>query len=171
MNNDPSTLLLVEDNDDDVFIFSRAYKQAQLTFGVQIARDGQEAIDYLTGAGKFADRAAHPQPFLVLLDLKLPLRHGLEVLEAMRARPELAGVFVVVLTSSAEQRDIARAHELGARSYLVKPPRAKTLQAVIEAARAGCLDNSIPWPKIEGDMFEDLAAAGERAQGSSQPVG
>jgi CheY-like chemotaxis protein len=131
MSADAQTLLLVEDNDDDVFIFRRAYKQTQLTHPVQVVTDGQEAVDYLTGEGPFQDRAKFPLPFLVLLDLKLPLRHGFEVLQAIRLQPVIASLPVVVLTSSAEQRDIQRAGELGAQAFLVKPPSSQVLAETV----------------------------------------
>lgn len=152
---DTQTILLAEDNEDDIFIFGRAYKQARVRNPVQFARDGEEVVQYLAGAGRFADRAAFPVPHLLLLDLKLPLRNGLEVLSWIRERPDLAGLSVVVLTSSAEQRDLATARKLGARHYLVKPPRAKTLGELLAAFRAewesgGVVRNV---PSLEGDLF------------------
>lgn len=165
MNVDGQTLLLVEDNEDDVFIFQRAYKQAQITHPVQVARDGEEASDYLFGEGVYADRTRYPLPFMVLLDLKLPFMSGLELLEALRANPALADLCVVVLTSSAEERDVNRAHELGAYAYLVKPPSAQTLAQVMAAVRArlgGAAASEIP--KIAGDRFDnsELIERGER---------
>ena len=135
MSVENEVILLVEDNEDDVFIFRRAYKQAGLPYPLQVAGDGQEALDYLQGMDRFADRTAYPLPFLVLLDLKLPFKNGLEVLQIVRHRPELAGLCVVVLTSSAEQRDLVRARELGAHAYLVKPPAPSVLVAAIESVR------------------------------------
>lgn len=154
MTTHPYTILLVEDNDDDVFIFKRAYKQAQLTHQVQVVTDGQEALDYLEGKGAFADREKYPLPFLVLLDLKLPLKHGLEVLQTIRQHPRLSGLCVVVLTSSAEARDILRAQELGAQAFLVKPPAGPTLAAAVAAAGAKNDPAGAARLKIPGDMFE-----------------
>lgn len=156
------TILLAEDNEDDVFIFNRAYKQAGAPFPVNVVHDGQELTDYLLGAGRFGDRSAYPLPFLLLLDLKLPLRHGLEVLEWMRSRPELAGIIVVTLTSSAEQRDLASARALGARYYLVKPPRAQTLAdlfAIFQSEREGTTPASTA---LEGNLFQTAAANNQR---------
>lgn len=152
MNPTSETLLLVEDNEDDVFIFRRAFRQAQLPHLLQVVTDGQEASDYLLGQGDFADRTRFPLPFLVLLDLKLPLKHGLEVLHLIRAEPALRDLPVIVLTSSAEERDVQRARELGARAYLVKPPASATLRNAIEAVeqrRAG-----LPARQIPGDLLE-----------------
>src|SRR5687767_12728790 len=118
MNPERRTILLMEDNEDDVFIFQRAYRNTGLPYAVHVARDGQEALDYLHGQGAYADRAQFPAPFLVLLDLKVPLKPGLDVLQAIRSNPALEHLSVVVLTSSAEARDIQRARELGAQAFL-----------------------------------------------------
>jgi CheY-like chemotaxis protein len=135
--NRTAPLLLVEDNEDDVFIFQRAFRRAGLAHPLHTAADGQEAIDYLAGAGKFTDRALHPLPALIFLDLKLPRRSGHDVLAWIAAQPELPSVPVVVLTSSAELRDLKRSRELGALHYLVKPPTAEALAEIVEAHRAG----------------------------------
>ena len=160
--NSPSphpTLLLVEDNEDDVFIFRRALARAALGNDVQVVTDGQDAIDYLAGAGPFAERARFPLPYLVLLDLKLPRRSGLEVLEWVRGQPELAHIPVIVLTSSAEARDIQRTRELGALHYLVKPPHPDLLADLIQTHRSGfgavaATDGARP----TGDLYSDRLA-------------
>jgi CheY-like chemotaxis protein len=139
------TLLLVEDSADDQFIMNRALKTAGVTNPVQIVEDGEEAVDYLSGTGKFADRAQYPLPALVFLDLKLPMRSGIEVLRWMRSRPELQGIVVVVLTSSDSPADIAEAYRTGANSYLVKPPTADDLIAMAK---------SFKWYWLEYNRFE-----------------
>ncbi|MFC5462792.1 response regulator [Massilia niabensis] len=116
-----AVLLLVEDNPDDVLLVRRALRKAALAVSMQEVRDGDEAVAYLEGSGGFADRARHPLPALILLDLKLPRRSGLEVLRWIRSRPALATTPVVVLTSSGEDEDIQNAYALGANSYLQKP--------------------------------------------------
>ena len=164
------TILLVEDNEDDVFIFQRAYRRAQLSHPLQIVNDGQEAFDYFAGDGRFADRTQFPLPFLVFLDLKLPLKHGFEVLQAIRALPVSNSLGVVVLTSSAEQRDIARALELGAEAYLVKPPSPAMLVDAVAAIRqrmsrgadGQCL-------AIPGDLFDGAGRDGARASPAPPP--
>lgn len=115
------TVLIVEDDPNDVLLLQRAFSKVSVPHDLRIARDGEEALDYLEGAGPYADRAAHPLPCLVLLDLKLPRRSGLEVLEGIRRTPALSGLPVIILTSSREESDIQRAYERGANSYLVKP--------------------------------------------------
>lgn len=117
----PETILLVEDNPDDVLLIKRAFKKAGLPHSLQIASHGEEAVDYLAGDGGYADREKHPFPALLLLDLQLPRRSGHEVLEWLRAQEDLRRLPVVVLTSSREPTDINRAYDLGANSYLVKP--------------------------------------------------
>jgi CheY-like chemotaxis protein len=114
-------ILLVEDNPDDVLLARRALKKAALAVSMSVVADGDEAVAYLDGSGPFGERACHPLPALVLLDLKLPKRPGLEVLRWIRSRPELATTPVVVLTSSSEDEDIQKAYALGANSYLQKP--------------------------------------------------
>src|ERR1700759_4051699 len=99
-------ILLVEDDDNDVFFFQRAVKKTEWNCRLQIARDGDQAIEYLSSDGSFSDRNAHPLPSLVLLDLNLPHKHGLEVLRWIRASAMDTAVPVVILTSSIAERDI-----------------------------------------------------------------
>jgi CheY-like chemotaxis protein len=100
---------------------TRAFRKAGLPNPVRVLRDGDAAVAYLAGDGEYADRAAHPLPAFVLLDLKLPRRSGLEVLAWLKGRPGLRRLPVAVLTASRESPDVARAYDLGANSYLVKP--------------------------------------------------
>lgn len=116
-----NTILLVEDNLDDVALFKRAMLKAALAYPLQVVGDGEAAIAYLSGDGRYADRVSHPLPRLVLLDLKLPRKSGHEVLEWLRSQPELRRTPVVVLTTSREIIDINRAYDHCANSYLVKP--------------------------------------------------
>lgn len=130
---DRNLILLVEDNPDDVLLIQRAFRRAGAGARLQLAGDGDAAVDYLGGHGAFADRGAHPLPRLVLLDLKLPRRSGLEVLQWVRGQPPLMGLPVVVLTSSGEGADVQQAYALGANSYLVKPVEFDALQAMARA--------------------------------------
>lgn len=114
-------ILLVEDDPNDVLLIQRAFQKANLGGVLKVVQNGEEAINYLTGVGAFADRQTHPLPFLLLLDLKMPRMDGFEVLEWIRAEPRFKRLLVVVLTSSNVQKDVDRAYELGANSYLVKP--------------------------------------------------
>lgn len=114
-------ILLVEDNPDDVLLVRRAVKKAALELAMPVVRDGDEAVNYLDGTNDFADRQRYPLPSLILLDLKLPKRPGLDVLRWIRAQPALSGTPVVVLTSSTEEEDLQTAYARGANSYLQKP--------------------------------------------------
>ena len=114
-------IVLVEDNEDDIFFMRRALKGAGITAPVQVLTDGQQACDFLTGAAPGGAASSAP-PGVVFLDLKLPYCTGFEVLEAMRRQGTLENTQVVILTSSPEERDRRRARELGAAAYLVKPP-------------------------------------------------
>ena len=115
------TILLAEDNSTDALMVQRAFKKAHLMNPVQVVDDGDKAVAYLGGQGVYADREKYPLPVLLLLDLKLPRRSGLEVLEWLRQQEGLKRLPVIVLTSSKESADVNRAYDLGANSYLVKP--------------------------------------------------
>lgn len=121
MSGSGTAILLVEDDDNDVLLIRRAFTQAGLHHPIQVVRDGDAAVAYLSGDGRYADRSAYPMPGLMLLDLKLPRRTGLEVLAWARREDALRRLPIVVLTSSRELADVNRAYELGANSYLVKP--------------------------------------------------
>ncbi len=137
----PRTILLAEDNEDDVFFMQRAAKACGITNPIQVACHGQAAIDYLEGAGEYADRECYPLPFLVFLDLKMPHKSGLEVLEWIRQQPQFQTLLVLILTTSREESDVQRAYRLGVNSYLVKPPNAAQLTELIKLVKAYWLDN------------------------------
>src|SRR5258707_7659509 len=118
---DGPIVLLAEDSEDDVIILRKAMAKALLDFPLFVAKDGEEAIAYLKGTGKFGDRSQFPMPDLLLLDLVMPLINGFEVLEWIREQPLLGSLPVVVLTSSETIHDIKLANQLGAHSFLVKP--------------------------------------------------
>ncbi len=125
-------ILLAEDDDNDVFFMRRALQKSQAGFAIQVVSDGQQAVDYLSGQGKFSNREQHPLPSIILLDLKMPFLDGFEVLAWTRKQGSLKGIPVAVLTSSAEERDRRRAGELGARAYFVKPPKPETIQEIAQ---------------------------------------
>lgn len=130
------TILLIEDNDDDVFAMQRALRKAQIVHPLQVVNDGQKAIDYLSGSGQYTDRTYYPLPSLIFLDLKLPYVPGFEVLEWLRGQPTMRGITIVVLTSSGEEIDRTRATQLGAHSYLVKPPEPQQLSTLVNRLTA-----------------------------------
>src|SRR5690349_9095421 len=126
-------ILLVEDNPDDELFARRAFAKVCPQARLISARDGEVAIDYLAGRGQYEDREQNPLPDLVLLDLKLPRKSGLEVLEWLRGDSDLRDLGVVVLTSSEETRDVERARALGILAYYVKPV---TNAAFMDTARS-----------------------------------
>ena len=142
-------LLLVEDNEHDVFLMKRALGQAEIRNPLFVVSDGQQAVDYLAGNGDFNDREMYPFPALVLLDLKLPFRSGHEVLAWIRNEAELNELVVVVLTSSDEPADVNQAYKLGANSYLVKPPSLGQLRD---------LAKSFKWYWLQYNHFADCEA-------------
>lgn len=138
-------LLLVEDNEDDVFLMKRALNGANVINPLLVAEDGQEAVDYLSGAGKFADRTKYPLPAVVFLDLKLPFLSGHDVLTWIRRQKDLDTLVVIVLTSSNEPSDLTRCYALGANSYVVKPPTPEQLEDLAKAFK---------WYWLEYNEFE-----------------
>ena len=125
------TILIVEDNPTDVMLIRRALARLKIANPVQVVADGDRAVDYLSGHDDYADRMQFPLPALILLDLKLPRRSGLEVLEWLRRQEGLRRVPVVMLTSSRQSDDVNRAYDLGANSYLAKPVEFDGLQEML----------------------------------------
>ena len=132
---DHAVILLVEDREDDVVIIRRAFSKGNILNPLFVVRDGDEAVAYLSGEGKFSNRHEYPLPDLVLLDLKMPGRDGFEVLRWLRKQPGLSSLRVVVLTSSEELRDVNQAYQLGANSFLVKPMDFENFVKVGQALR------------------------------------
>ena len=114
-------ILQIEDEESDVILLKHAFKKAGIDAPVFVATDGAEAIAYFTGTGQFADRREFPLPCLVLLDLKLPDKNGIEILQWIREQVALQTTVVVALTSSDHDGDIRSAYESGVNSYVVKP--------------------------------------------------
>ena len=129
-------ILLAEDDSNDVLLIQRAFAKAGLKDVLKIVRDGEQAIDYLSGRGVYGDREKYPLPYLLLLDLKMPGTDGFEVLQWLRGELELRRLLVVVLTSSNLQADVDRAYELGANSYLVKPVEFEEMVNLIQRFEA-----------------------------------
>jgi CheY-like chemotaxis protein len=131
-----ATVLLAEDDPDDVLLTQIAFEKARLANPLLVVRDGEEVLSYLKGEGIYADRRKYPLPILLLLDLKMPKINGFQVLEWLRGQPELAHIPVAIMTSSDSDPDMTRAYQLGASSYLVKPPDAEALLALVKRLHA-----------------------------------
>lgn len=163
------TILQVEDDPNDVFLLQHAMNGAGVANPIQVATDGQQAIDYLKGAGKFANREKFPLPCLVLLDLKLPYVMGLEVLKWIRQQPGPALV-VVMLTASAEEDDIATAYRLGANAFLTKPSKASKLVEMAKAIKDFWLtQNTLPQGSYSEAAASNLVPARTPAFAAKMP--
>jgi CheY-like chemotaxis protein len=127
-----SRVLLVEQNPDLVEIISSVVKSAGLVDEIYVARDGEEALDFIFHEGKYADGEGAPRPALVLMDVKLPKENGLSVLKKIKARPESRGIPVVMLSSSSSPVDIQSAFAEGANSYVIKPSKYNELMDQVE---------------------------------------
>lgn len=143
----PIPILLVEDNPADVELALRAFRRRGAANPIAVARDGDEALNYLYGRGPFAREA--PVPAVILLDLRLPKVSGLEVLRELKGHPLYRNIPVVVLTTSAEDKDIKRSYELGAASYIVKPVQFEKFQEVVERIDLYWILTNVPYPVPE----------------------
>jgi CheY-like chemotaxis protein len=139
-----ATVLLVEDNPDDVFFLERVFVKRGLGSALRVLPDGAQAIDYLGAKGEFADRVRHPLPAFVLLDLQLPFYTGLQILSWAREQPELRSVPIIILSSSTQQSDKEQALQLGARAYHVKPADPDELHGIVATLQ----DEFLPQPAI-----------------------
>jgi CheY-like chemotaxis protein len=128
-------VLAAEDEASDAYILQLAFEEAKVANPLIIVGDGEEAVNYLSGIGCYADRAAHPLPGLITLDLKMPRMNGFDVLTWLRARPEFNHIPAVVISSSSEDADIQAARRLGARDYFVKPHRLGEFINIVQALR------------------------------------
>jgi len=121
MNTGKLDILLVEDSQDDMDLALHALRREKLANNIHVARDGEEALDFLFCRGAFAHRSFEHPPKLVLLDLKLPKVDGMEVLKQVKNDPRTRTIPVVIMTSSKEERDLVAGYNLGANSYIQKP--------------------------------------------------
>ena len=121
MTKDQVEILLVEDDPEDLELTMRALSDEHVCNRIQVARDGEEALDFLFCRGAFSDRDPNSHPRLILLDLKLPKVDGLEVLQQIKRDPRTQSVPVVILTSSSQEQDMIQGYHLGANSYIQKP--------------------------------------------------
>jgi CheY-like chemotaxis protein len=125
-------ILLVEDNPNDVKLALHALTSRRLANRIEVARDGEEALDYLFCRGRWATRDFNLQPRLVLLDLKLPKVDGLEVLRAVKSDPRTKAIPVVIMTASREERDLVEGYRLGVNAYIQKPVDFDQFRQIVE---------------------------------------
>jgi two-component system, response regulator len=147
--NELAHILLVEDNRMDAELTLDAFHEAKLLNTIHVASNGEIALDYLFGRGKYADRNTFPMPNLVLLDLKLPGIDGFEVLRQVKTTPILKRLPVVILTSSKEEGDRALSYDHGANSYLVKPVSFEGFLGVVRQIEGYWLSLNIAPPEGE----------------------
>ena len=140
-------ILLVENSPMDIELTLDAFREVRLGNHVQLARDGEEALDYVFGRSRFADREACPLPDLILLDLRLPKIDGHEVLRRIKQAPSLKRIPVVVLTSSKEEGDRALSYDGGANSYLLKPVSFEGFLKVVRQLKEYWLTLNVGPPK------------------------
>lgn len=114
-------ILLVEDNPNDVKLAIRAFQKHSFANRIHVVRDGAEALEFLFARGRYAERGTEKPPGLVLLDLKLPLLDGIEVLREIKSQPATRRIPVVMMTSSSEEQDMVESYDLGVNSYIIKP--------------------------------------------------
>jgi len=153
-------ILLVEDEEHDVLFMQIALEKANVKSHLSVAKDGREAIEYLKGDGKFADRHLYPLPGLVLLDLRLPRVPGLEVLKWVRHQPAFARLPVIVFSSSNQDSDVNAAYEWGADAYVVKPSHTAERIEVVRRIKKYWLDMKGPPP----DCWDWLSLIAPRPQ-------
>jgi CheY-like chemotaxis protein len=115
------TVLLVDDDENDLIFLQRSFQQAQIHVPVQTVRDGQQAIDYLSGTGPFANRSQYEMPRLMILDQQMPRKTGLEVLHWLKEQPELVRLPVIMFSSSAYPPEVKEAYQYGANAFVTKP--------------------------------------------------
>jgi CheY-like chemotaxis protein len=132
-NSDTEVLLHVENDSDDVFLTQRAFKKAGVTTPVHAVENGEQAVAFLLGRGRFANRAEYPLPSVILLDWNMPLMSGSDFLAWLRKQDKLKRLPVVVLTSSNSERDMNEAAELGANGFITKPRTLESFQVMVTA--------------------------------------
>jgi len=132
-----TTILLAEDDPDDIELIRAAFNAASVPYRLQVVTNGEEALQYLKHEAPYADASRYPTPFLLLLDLKMPVRSGFEVLDWIRGRREFDSLLIVILTGSALPSDVGKADQLGTNSYLVKSSDYKQLTLFLKSFTPG----------------------------------
>lgn len=142
--NPNQTILLVDDSDSDVELMRLAFQWAKFEAPLQVVRNGVEAIAYLDGEGPYEDRSQFPLPTVMLLDLNMPMKDGFQVLEWVNTQPRLKRLTVIILTATSREEEIERAFDLGAHSFLIKPPTMDDLTGMMRCLRDWLQINHFP---------------------------
>lgn len=150
----PAPILHVEDNEDDQFFLKRAFDAAGIINTLHVVDNGQKALDYLSGSGLYTDRQQYALPCLVILDLKLPRVHGLDVLKWIRAHEEFKTIIVIILSSSPLRNDVDTAYKTGSNSFLVKPLSGDQTTRIARLIKEYWLENN-EFPSVSG-MVEPI---------------
>ena len=140
------TILYAEDEENDIFFLNLAFHDLRSPHTLKAVPDGEQAIDYLAGTGKFTDRLRYPLPALVLLDINMPKASGLEVLQWIRQQPQFKSLPVVMLTSSVRDEDVAMARQLGADDYLLKVSHHAKLAEIVKSLHERWLSQAAALP-------------------------
>lgn len=152
-------ILYAEDDENDAFLMERAFEKLKLPHSLHVVCDGRLAVAYLSGIAPFTNRTEHPLPSLMFLDLSMPGKTGLDVLQWILTQPFLSAMPVIVLTSSNQQTDVHRAKLLGAKGYLIKPGDPDDLLHMVKAVDQYWLADTRAGGEPPG-AFLDVAAAG-----------
>lgn len=144
-------ILYAEDEQNDIFFLQRALQIAASPYALKAVPNGEQAIEYLAGTGAFTDRSRHPLPALVLLDINMPKKSGLEVLGWIRQQPRFKSLPVLMLTSSSRREDVDVARQLGANDYLAKPSNPAGLLELVRSFHDRWLSPPIPPPKFRAE--------------------
>jgi two-component system response regulator len=145
----PAPILHVEDSEDDRLFLRRAFDQAGIQNTVHTVEDGQQAIDYLSSTGAYSDRKQFALPCMVILDLKMPKMHGLDVLKWIRAHEEFKPIIVIILSSSPLRNDVDTAYKTGSNSFIVKPLTGEQMKNIARLIKEYWLETN-EFPSLAG---------------------
>ena len=149
MKGDSPPVLVAEDEPTDALILRMAFEQAGIPCSIVVVSDGKEAVDYLCGQHPYTDRSVHPLPALLLLDLKMPRMTGFDVLAWLASRPDFRHLPAIIFSSSADDEDVSRARQMGARDYFVKPHSVSDYVKIVKAIHTRWLSTTPDWPASE----------------------
>lgn len=148
-----STIVIVDDDPNDLLFIDRAFRKIGVSSPIHLLRDGQEAIDYMMGEGKFSDRNKYEYPTFISTDLKMPRADGFDVLKHLKINPDWAIVPTVILTSSRDPDDIKKAYKMGASSYHVKPNSYEALHDLLKVLHDYWMTCEVPAVDITGKQL------------------